>query len=226
MGLIILYIINYLIGAIPFSFIIGKLYGKDIRQEGSGNVGATNVLRVCGKAAGILAYVCDISKGIATSLWTYNYLIKYELVNFESTQLTMYNFLLFSAFFIPVFGHMFSIYLKFRGGKGVATSAGVLLILLPVPLIGALMLFLLILSLTRIVSIASMVAAISLSWFVYFQYEFKEKIGILGYQTLLQEEYKLLLVTLTSVLGLLVIWRHKTNILRLIKGEESSFREK
>ena len=220
-----LYIVNYLVGAIPFSLLIGRRYGKDIRQFGSGNVGATNVYRVCGAVPGALAYFADVGKGVVTGAASLLCIQHFELFKPQANEFTWYNLFLLLVFSAPIIGHTFPIYLRFKGGKGVATSAGVLSVLLPLPMVGALSMFFLILSLGRLVSVASIGAAVSLPWLLLLQYRYGDSWGIFNVQTSIQANYPTLLVSLTSVLAMLIVVRHQDNIRRLFQGRERDFRK-
>ena len=225
LSLLTLCVINYLVGAIPFSFLIGKMYGKDIRQIGSGNLGATNVFRACGTMAGLLAYIADISKGILTSTWTLWYISNFDSLNIHD-EFSLLSLILFLAFFTPILGHVFPIYLRFKGGKGVATSAGVLMVLLPIPTILALLIFIIVFLLFKTVSLASIFASVSLPWWTWMQYQYGKSLGILGFQSTIQEKHEITLTILTSVLAVFIISKHKTNIHRLFQGKENTFKKK
>ncbi len=223
--LLTLYLVNYFVGSIPFSFLIGKMYGKDIRQIGSGNVGATNVFRACGKVPGLLAYIADISKGILTSFFTLWYMTAFDLSPAQS-EFNLYSLLLLLAFFIPILGHVFPVYLKFKGGKGVATSAGVLLVLLPIPTCLSILIFLIIFLFSKMVSISSIIASFLFPWLMWLQHEYGESLGVLGFQTSIQEKYQMILITITTFLAVFIISKHKANIHRLIQGQENTFKKK
>ena len=187
-GFIVLLVLAYLAGSIPFGVVVGKLfYGVDVREHGSGNVGTTNVFRVLGKKAGSIVMVCDILKGyipaaIAAALFTP-----------------------WAAIFIaaaPVIGHIYSIFLKGRGGKGIATGAGVVLALVPLAFIIIFATWIALNLLTRYVSVASLVAAVLVPVLTI---AFDEP---LPYQ-------------IAGVLvAVLVWWAHRGNIRRLLAGEE------
>jgi glycerol-3-phosphate acyltransferase PlsY len=179
----------YLIGAIPFGVVVGKLfYHVDVRQHGSGNVGTTNVFRVLGKKAGVVVLVCDMLKGFIPA--------------FIAAQL----FNPWAAIFIaaaPVVGHMFSIFLKGRGGKGVATGAGVVAALVPLAFLIILVIWLTLVVTTRYVSVASLVAA------------FLVPVLVIAFDHPLPYEIAAVLVSI------IVWWAHRGNIARLIHGTES-----
>jgi len=146
-------LVAYLIGAIPFGLLIARLFGiGDIRQAGSGNIGATNVLRVLGMKAAIWVYLLDIGKGAAAVLLA-------GLVPQEAVQVHLFAVLIGAA---VILGHVFPAYLKFRGGKGVATASGVLVVILPVETLIAAGVFLTVVFLSRYVSLASIAAALTL----------------------------------------------------------------
>src|SRR5438270_8440620 len=147
---------SYLIGAVPFGYAVARWRGVDIFRQGSGNIGATNVGRVLGRRFGILVFVLDFAKGavpaatalaLASSPWV-------GLPPWLSA-----NDLGVTAGLAAFLGHLFPVYLRFRGGKGVATGAGVVAVLLPVPAVGALLTWVAVLCLTRYVSLASLAAA-------------------------------------------------------------------
>ena len=119
---ILLPVAAYLIGAIPFGFLIGKLNGVDIRKVGSGNIGATNVTRSVGKTAGKICFGCDFLKGLLPVLLTGLFLPQYPWLTLAVGLATL-------------LGHIFPVYLKFKGGKGVATAAGVAMAMAPWPLL-------------------------------------------------------------------------------------------
>jgi len=189
MGLVAV-IVAYLIGSIPFGYLIvrGKI-GADIRETGSGGTGATNVSRRAGKAAGVVTLVLDALKGSAAV--------------FLAARLTHSDWLVAAAAIAVLIGHIFPVWLGFRGGKGVATGAGVFLVLAPVALLCAGVVFLALVVLTRYVSLGSMIAAAMIPVFVW-----------------LQSDSRPLLVA--AVVGaLLIVFAHRGNIERLVQGTES-----
>ena len=206
---IISVLISYLIGAIPFSFIIGKANGHDVRKEGSANPGASNVLRLCGKKAGILAYFCDIGKGMIAVLIP-SFILKGQ------------NNILIICAVAAIIGHVFSIFLSFKGGKGVATSAGTMFMLAPISLIITMIFFFIgLFSSKKTVAIGSTVGAIMFPIILsvlYFKFNFLYKIFF-------NIDYKLLL-PITILLALFIIIKHIPNYKRLLKGEENSFSKK
>jgi glycerol-3-phosphate acyltransferase PlsY len=187
---IVVVIVAYLIGSIPFGYLIvrGKI-GADIRQTGSGGTGATNVSRRAGKVAGVLTLVLDAAKGSAAV--------------FIAKTFTGSDWLIAAAAVAVLVGHIFPVWLGFRGGKGVATGAGVFLVLAPVALLLAGILFLAIVFFTRYVSLGSMIGATTIPLFVW-----------------LQSDSRPLLIA--AVLGaLLIVFAHRGNIGRLAHGTEA-----
>jgi glycerol-3-phosphate acyltransferase PlsY len=187
---IIVAIVAYLIGSIPFGYLIvrGKL-GADIRETGSGGTGATNVSRRAGKVAGVVTLVLDALKGSAAVL--------------IAIRLTHSDWLVAAAAVAVLVGHIFPVWLGFRGGKGVATGAGVFLVLAPLAVLCAGVLFLAIVVSTRYVSLGSMIGAATIPVFVW----------------LLSDSHPLLIA---AVLGaLLIVFAHRGNIGRLAHGTES-----
>ena len=183
----------YLIGSIPFGYLIvrGKI-GADIRQTGSGGTGATNVSRRAGKAAGVVTLVLDALKGSAAV--------------FIAARLTHSDWIVAAAAIAVLVGHIFPVWLGFRGGKGVATGVGVFFVLAPIALLCAGVLFLAIVFLTRYVSLGSMVAAAAIPLFVW----------------LLSDSQPLLIAAIIG--ALLIVFAHRGNIGRLVHGTESQFR--
>ena len=192
----------YLIGAIPFGYLIGRLHGIDIRKVGSGNIGATNVTRTVGKVQGKICFFLDFFKGA----------LPVALVNSVFTQDTAN--LALAAGLAVILGHIFPIYLKFRGGKGVATAAGVALALAPYPLLCALLVWLVTFLTTRYVSLASIVAAAALPVAAALLLGLGLPTPVpLGASTLI----------FFTLIALLAILRHVSNIKRLLNGTESRF---
>lgn len=190
---ILVVIVAYLIGSIPFGYLIvrGKI-GADIRQTGSGGTGATNVSRRAGKVAGVVTLVLDALKGSAAVL--------------IAEKVTHSDWIIAAAAVAVLVGHIFPVWLGFRGGKGVATGAGVFLVLAPAALLCAGIVFLAIVFLTRYVSLGSMVSAATIPLFVWL---------LSGSQPLL----------LAAIIGaLLIVFAHRGNIGRLAHGTESQFR--
>lgn len=208
--IIIPLIISYLIGSIPFSYIIGKANGVDVREEGSKNPGASNVLRLCGKKAGTLAYICDIGKGI--------------LAIYISSLLIDYNrsFILVIAAVAAILGHIFPIFLGFKGGKGVATSAGVMFMLAPITLIIAMIFFFIgLFASKKTVAIGSTTGAVSFPIVLTILRFFAPSL----YKIFFNVDYKLLF-PISVLLVIFIIIKHIPNYKRILKGEENSFSKK
>lgn len=203
---IILIITAYLLGSIPFGLLIGKSKGIDIRTQGSHNIGATNAVRTLGKKLGILVFFLD---AIKTALLVA--LIKFNVIIFpENTPQMLSHPLLFGL--VGIIGHLFPIFLKFKGGKGVSSIAGVVLTYsFPIAFV-ALCVFFIVFFITKIVSISSISAAFTLI-IVYL---------ILHFILPLKFNDPIFLICLI-VLFLLILYTHRSNIKRLLKGEENKF---
>jgi glycerol-3-phosphate acyltransferase PlsY len=197
---------SYLIGSIPFGWLAGKLlHKKDIREGGSGNIGATNALRQYGLKTGEIVLILDLLKGLAVA-WLL-YIVVPGLVSNFVTELPQDRFVFLLPALAVILGHMYPVFLNFKGGKGVATAAGVFLILAPVPLLLAILIFLTVTALSRYVSLGSIVAAASL-----FGVELLWNILVIR-----EPEFP----WLTLIVALLVIYKHNQNILRLLEGREN-----
>jgi glycerol-3-phosphate acyltransferase PlsY len=183
----------YLIGSIPTGFLVAKAKGIDIRSVGSGNIGATNAMRVLGKPAGIFVLLMDALKGYV-AVWIFCYLA-WKVPN-ETCGIV--------AGIFVVLGHNYTCWLKFKGGKGIATTAGVFLALAPWALLIALVVFILAVVVTKYVSVGSIAAAIALPVTVW-----------------VMPPHNLLLGIVSTALGLLAIYKHKGNIQRLLAGTEN-----
>ncbi|MGX0517302.1 glycerol-3-phosphate 1-O-acyltransferase PlsY [Staphylococcus hominis] len=196
MMIVLMLILSYLIGAIPNGYVIGKVFfKKDIREFGSGNTGATNSFRVLGKPAGFIVTFLDIFKGFITvffPLWF--------PVHAQGPISTFFTHGLIVGIF-AIIGHVYPIYLKFKGGKAVATSAGVVLGVNPILLLILAVIFFGILYLTKYVSLSSIIAAISC---------------VIG--SLIIHDY--ILFGMSAFVSIILIFRHRSNIIRIFKGEE------
>ncbi len=202
---------SYLIGSVSSAVIISKLMsGKDIREEGSGNAGATNMLRVHGKGAGALTLVCDILKGVIAILLSM--LFNMWLKSAAPDSIFVGN-LAYIAGFFAVLGHDFPVFFKFRGGKGVATSLGVVLMLnWKIGLI-VLALALIIMIVSRYVSLGSITAAVSYP------------ILVIGFMVG-SEKWNVFYILSAVLMALVLILKHHANISRLLKGEENKLFKK
>ena len=196
MMIVLMLILSYLIWAIPNGYVIGKVFfKKDIREFGSGNTGATNSFRVLGKPAGFIVTFLDIFKGFITvffPLWF--------SVHAQGPISTFFTHGLIVGIF-AIIGHVYPIYLKFKGGKAVATSAGVVLGVNPILLLILAVIFFGILYLTKYVSLSSIIAAISC---------------VIG--SLIIHDY--ILFGMSAFVSIILIFRHRSNIVRIFKGEE------
>ena len=206
----------YLLGSIPFGYLVAKAKGIDIRSVGSGNIGATNAMRVLGKPAGIAVLLLDAAKGYVACAFLpapiYNWLIPHFsgfFLWFHSTPVEFQTRFYVVAGIFAVLGHNYTCWLKFKGGKGIATTAGVYLALAPWALLIALVVFIVALLWSRIMSIASMSGAVALPVAVW-----------------VMTPYNLFLGIVTTALGALAIYKHKSNIQRLLAGTENRFGKK
>ncbi|EAE3487607.1 glycerol-3-phosphate 1-O-acyltransferase PlsY [Listeria monocytogenes] len=189
-NLILLSLLAYVIGSIPSGLWIGKIfYKKDIREFGSGNLGATNSFRVLGIKAGSIVTVMDILKGTVATLLPF----------FFQLNVDHHFWLLTGAF--AIIGHSFPLFAGFRGGKAVATSAGVILAYAPLLFVAALVVFLVTLKLSKYVSLSSMIGALAALIISLFMGDW-------------------ILIVLVACIALFVIWRHRANITRIRNGEE------
>ena len=198
--IIALLLIAYFLGSLAWSVWIGRwMFGIDLREHGSGNAGATNAFRVLGKQAGTLVLFLDVLKGFAAV----------KLIHFlPADQQSVIGML--GLGFLAVFGHLFPIYVGFRGGKGIATLLGVVIALHSGAALLAMGVFVAFLLATRIVSVSSMAAALSLPlWLIY---RFKEPSEVL--------------IIFSFAIALLVLITHRKNIVRLLRGEENKVKLK
>ena len=204
MVLTLLFLASYLLGSIPFSVVIGKLFfGVDVRLQGSGNPGATNTMRVLGKKAGFAVLLLDMGKGALAVLLAYLISMKFDITT-NSLSLSDCKTICGG---LAILGHVYSPFLKFKGGKGVATAMGTVLALQP--LIGLIMIltFTLILILFKYVSLGSIIAAGLYPLLCY----------------LLLPAPGLILYLFSISLALLIIIKHRENIKRLLAGNENRF---
>jgi glycerol-3-phosphate acyltransferase PlsY len=196
--LIAIPILAYLLGSIPFGLLLTKLFGGgDVRQAGSGNIGATNVARVAGPLPGILTLLLDAAKG-AAAVW-----LAARFSNDSATWMVI-------AALAALIGHCFPVWLKFRGGKGVATAAGVFLMLSPLALLGSVIVFVLVVAFWRYVSLGSIAAAAAMPLLIYLLWA--------------PRHAPPLAVTFGALAAaVLIIYKHDANIQRLVEGEEPKF---
>ena len=192
-ALLLVILVSGFLGAVPFGVVVTRLLGADDpRKSGSGNIGATNVLRTSGWKSGILTLLLDVLKGVAAILFA-----RYVVTRIASPYLEPI------AALAAVLGHMYSPFTGFRGGKGVATGLGVFAVLTPGPTALAALVFILVVAATRYVSLGSMLAAAT--------------VPLAGFWM----NYPEVVYTLSGLISLFVIWKHQDNIGRLMRGEEN-----
>lgn len=205
METVIIYLaVCYFAGSIPFGLFFGKMAGHDVRREGSGNIGFTNVLRVCGLKWGLPVLLLDIFKGFAPVFWAAPLLLDIDAGDYHIQQAL--------GGLMAIVGHSFPVWLRFRGGKGVATAAGIAGALVPVPLMASLAVWIITVAISRYVSLGSMLAALALvitqvacTWGECFAAE-----NLPG-------------LVLAAAMAVLVVVRHRSNITRLRNGTENKF---
>jgi glycerol-3-phosphate acyltransferase PlsY len=202
LGLLWLPLAGYLLGSIPFGILLTRLFGGgDIRAAGSGNIGATNVTRVAGPIPGVLTLLLDGAKG-AAAIW-----LAAHFSSYNATWMT-------ATGFAALVGHCFPIWLKFRGGKGVATAAGVFLALCWPAALGAIAIFLLVVIFFRFVSLGSIAAAASMPLLIYL-------LWAPHFSPHLAPPPSVTICAFAS--AMLIIYKHDGNIQRLVEGREPKF---
>jgi len=197
-NLIFLFFLSYLLGSIPFALIVSLPQGVDPRKEGSKNPGATNVARLLGKKWGIITFLGDSLKGVFALFIAYLFLEKIPYPK---------ELVLAGTAFFAVLGHLFSIFLKFKGGKGVATTIGVFLVLAPKAMLISLIIFFIAVFISNYVSVGSLLATALLPLNIF----------LMNYPS----EY----IICSFFLAILIWIKHKDNIKRLLKGEEKTWRK-
>lgn len=210
LSLIVIIVLSYLVGSIPTSVWLGRLKGIDIRQYGSGNAGATNTFRVMGWKFGVAALLIDFAKGVFAAAVIAS--IRVDDLPYGIGAWEIETVVRLIAGMAAVAGHMFPVLAGFRGGKGVNTSAGVLVALTPWTMVITLAVFFLVLISSRYVSLSSIVASIA----------FPATIAIRRYIFGIELDPSLLI--LSSVLALAIIYMHRGNIKRLLAGQENRVR--
>lgn len=200
-------IVGYLFGSFPAGYFAGRLAGIDVRQTGSGNIGATNVLRVLGKRWGYPVFLIDAFKGFAAVR------VAFLLVNYWPGAKPYAEYIAILAAIMSVAGHSFPVWLKFKGGKGVATSAGALAGLVPLAVPFVMLVWIVVFEISRYVSLASVIAAIALPIIVSLlaRWKFVDTWAFIYFSVIIM---------------LLVLWRHRSNLSRLLHGTEQRFRRK
>lgn len=188
----------YFLGTIPFGLLFARVFGAgDVRKAGSGNIGATNVARVAGPLPGILTLIFDIAKG-AAAVW-----MAERLTNRSAAWMMI-------AGLSALIGHCFPLWLRFRGGKGVATAAGVYLVLSPIAVLGSIIVFVLVVAFWRYVSLASISAASAMPLLIYFLWAPRHAPPL-----------AIILGTLAATV--IIIYKHDANLQRLMHGAEPKF---
>jgi glycerol-3-phosphate acyltransferase PlsY len=205
--LAILLLGGYLLGSVPFGYLAGRLQGIDIREAGSGNVGATNVVRVLGKGYGYPVFVLDFLKGFVAVT------ISMLIAPGRSSTWNSPEIFGILAAMSSVLGHSYPVWLKFKGGKGVATSAGALLRLAPLATLIGIVIWTIVFWLTRYVSLASITAAVALPIIILLVSSHNEN-------------NEIPLVYSSTCIAAVIIWRHRSNLSRLIRGTEPRFTRK
>jgi acyl phosphate:glycerol-3-phosphate acyltransferase len=205
MNFLFILLLSYLIGSFPTSIVVGKLFfKKDIREYGSGNAGGTNTVRVFGWAAGVPVILIDIAKGAAAVLW----ISQIRIFDTGSADLFSAAAVAFAAGAAAVCGHIWSVFAVFRGGKGVATAAGMIAALYPIGFGAALIVFAAVVALTGIVSAASIAAAVLFPVILLVV----DGAGV--------SQVPPLLLWMSIPIALLILFTHRKNIGRLLRGEE------
>ena len=189
---IALVIASYILGSVPTGLLLGKALGVDIRDAGSGNIGATNVYRTLGRKVGIATLLCDCLKGLIPVL--------------AARWIGLPDIWVAAVGFAAFFGHVYTIFLRFKGGKGVATALGVFLGASPLAVLAAIGVFALVIWKWRYVSLASITAAAAMPLFV----------AII--------DGRPLITAMTLLIAAIVIWKHHENIIRLKSGTENKFK--
>lgn len=206
-------IIAYIFGAIPSGYLLVKLLLKqDVRKQGSGNIGATNVLRTGGKKLGLLTYLLDVLK-----IWIPMFILYHTATPEHDISADTRTVLLMIIGSIGVIGHMYSVWLKFDGGKGVASFTAYMLFLSPYSAVIGLFVFALLVFATRIVSIASLCGVLVATLHAFFYASLPNTLDT-------HPNLSLIANILLGIIVLLIFWRHNGNIRRLLKGEEKKLK--
>ncbi len=203
----LLFIASYLLGGIPTGYLIGRLRGIDIRQHGSGNPGTANVYRTLGKLPGICTFLVDFLKGFAPAMVAMHFFYNAQGADGFSKG---HWWIPVTAGALAIAGHIWTVFLGFRGGKGVATAAGVFMALLPVPTAAAFGVFAVAVAITKHISVGSMSAAVALPVLCFF----------------LTDAHQRPFTLLALAVCALIFYTHIANIRRILKGKELSFKHK
>lgn len=196
----------YLIGSIPFGYIAGRINGIDLREHGSHNIGATNTVRVLGKRWGIPVFILDFLKGFGPLLFM-KYHLGDDVTQFDAGQMGW----LLGVMFALVLGHTFTCFLRFRGGKGVATTAGCLVALSPLIGLWSVLAWVVCMILTRYVSLSSMMAGVVMMASAAYLFWYKDSVCSVA---------DMMVLGLLLLIFILVVVKHRSNIVRLCKGTE------
>ncbi|MDF1825172.1 MAG: glycerol-3-phosphate 1-O-acyltransferase PlsY [Verrucomicrobiales bacterium] len=187
-------LLAYFVGATPFGFLAGKMKGIDIRDHGSGNIGATNVIRTLGKPIGITVLVFDIFKGMIPVI------ISKSVSDDSAVHI--------ATAVAAILGHNYTFWLGFKGGKGIATTAGAVIPILTIPILAAIATWLIVVKVSRYVSVASIAAALAIPI-------------TLSIQNFISGQWDWVVFGLAAFVCFLAIWKHRANIQRLRRGEEN-----
>jgi glycerol-3-phosphate acyltransferase PlsY len=200
-------VVGYLLGSFPAGYFAGRLAGVDVRSVGSGNIGATNVLRVLGKRWGYPVFLIDSFKGFAAVRFAFLF------VTYRPEAKAFAEYFAILAAIMSVVGHSFPVWLRFKGGKGVATSSGALIGLMPLAVPLVFLVWVVVFETTRYVSLASIIAAVALPIIVSVlaRWKFVDTWALIYFSIMIM---------------LLVLWRHRSNCSRLLKGTEQRFTRK
>ncbi|MGI8603351.1 MAG: glycerol-3-phosphate 1-O-acyltransferase PlsY [Verrucomicrobiales bacterium] len=196
--------VAYVVGATPFGYLVASAKGIDIRQHGSGNIGATNVIRVLGRRVGVPVFILDMLKGALPVIFADWWCSRDPVFAGQDAMRYLAEVM---AGLGAVIGHNYTFWLQFKGGKGIATSAGVLLGVAPWVLLAVIIVWVLTFALWRYVSLASIVSGVALPLAVLAQGFFR---GVFNFP----------LLALGTLMGALAVWRHRSNIARLRAGTE------
>ncbi len=202
----LLFIASYLLGGIPTGYLIGRFKGIDIRKHGSGNPGTANVYRTLGKLPGMLTFAVDFLKGFVPAMIAMHYFYIVGSTDFSKGHW----WIPVTAGALAIAGHIWTVFLSFHGGKGVATAAGVFMALLPIPTAGAFVVFGAAVAITGHISVGSMAASVSLPVLCY----------------LLTKDYQKPFTLLALAVCALIFYTHIANIRRILKGAELSFKHR
>jgi glycerol-3-phosphate acyltransferase PlsY len=201
---IIIFLCAFFLGSLPTGYIVAKSKGINIRTVGSGNIGATNVTRALGKNWGAFVLIVDALKGLVPVLFVKLY--------FKQMPQPQFYILMTITGILAVAGHVFTPFLKFKGGKGIATTLGVILAINPVLALLLLIVWLIAFLITRISSAGALSAALSMPFIVFFLYRYQSVFYIM--------------ITYATFMTLFIFFTHRENIKRLYKGEEKAFHKK